>query len=80
MTDNWLELTIRFIVREHGIRDVKDAVSRAVLLTFERAGITVASATQEIIGVPPLRVELARGPRVPPPAASPGRTGPARSG
>ena len=59
LTDNWLELTVRFIVQEHGIRDVKDAVSRAVLTAFDQAGIAIASATQEIVGMPPLRIELA---------------------
>jgi small-conductance mechanosensitive channel len=57
LTDNWLELTVRFIVREHGIRDVKDAIARAVLQKFDEAGIEVASATYEITGVPTLRVE-----------------------
>jgi small-conductance mechanosensitive channel len=56
LTDNWLELTIRFIVEEHGIRHVKDAIARSVLDAFERAGIPVASATFEIVGVPPLRL------------------------
>ena len=28
LTDNWLELTARFIVREHGIREIKDALPR----------------------------------------------------
>jgi small-conductance mechanosensitive channel len=56
LTDNWLELTVRFVVREHGIRDVKDAIARAVMSRFDDAGIEIASATYEIVGVPPLRV------------------------
>ena len=56
LTDNWLELTVRFVVRDHGMRDVKDAVSRAVLRRFEEASIEIASATYEIVGLPPLRV------------------------
>jgi small-conductance mechanosensitive channel len=59
LTDNWLELTVRFIVGEHGIREVKDAIVRAVLHRFEESGIEVASATYEIVGVPALRVENA---------------------
>ena len=31
MTDNWLELTVRFIARDHGMRDLKDAMSRDIL-------------------------------------------------
>jgi len=57
LTDNWVELTVRFIVRDHGIRDVKDAIARSVLRRFEQAGIEIASATFEIVGVPPLRVQ-----------------------
>jgi len=57
LTDNWLELSIRFIVREHGIRDVKDAIARAVLQRFDEASIEIASATYEITGVPTVRVQ-----------------------
>ena len=56
LTDNWLELTVRFIVDEHGIRQVKDAIARSVLDGFEHAHITIASATFEVVGFPPLRV------------------------
>lgn len=57
LTDNWLELTVRFIVEDHGIRDLKDAMSRDILQALDEAGIGVASATFEIVGLPPLRVE-----------------------
>lgn len=56
LTDNWLELTVRFIVRDHGMRDIKDAIARGVLHKFEEASIEIASATYEIVGVPPLRL------------------------
>lgn len=55
ITDNWLEMTVRFIVSEHGMREVKDRVSREILKAFDAAGIGIASATFEIVGVPPLR-------------------------
>lgn len=57
LTDNWLELTVRFIVRDHGIREVKDAIARSVLQRFDQASIEIASATFEIVGMPALRVE-----------------------
>ena len=57
LTDNWLELTVRFVVRDRGIRDVKDAISRDVLQELEAAGIGLASATFEIVGLPPLRIQ-----------------------
>jgi small-conductance mechanosensitive channel len=56
LTDNWLELTVRFLAKDHGVRALKDAISRDVLAAFDTAGIEVASATYEIVGVPPLRV------------------------
>lgn len=56
ITDNWLELTVRFLTRDHEIRDVKDAMSRDILEAFDRHGISVASATSEIVGLPPLEV------------------------
>jgi small-conductance mechanosensitive channel len=69
LTDNWLELTVRFVVADHGIRDVKDAMSRDVLRELEAAGIGLASATFEVVGLPPIRVavdEKAARPRVGP--------------
>jgi small-conductance mechanosensitive channel len=57
MTDNWLELTVRFMVPEHGIREVKDAIARRVLSEFAVKGISIASTTYEIVGLPPVRVE-----------------------
>jgi small-conductance mechanosensitive channel len=59
MTDNWLELTVRFIVGDHGIREIKDAMSRDILAGFDDAGIDVASTTIEIVGFPALRVRAA---------------------
>jgi small-conductance mechanosensitive channel len=56
LTDNWLELSVRFLVAEHGVREVKDAIGREVLDRFDAAGIDLASATFEIVGLPPLRV------------------------
>jgi small-conductance mechanosensitive channel len=55
ITDNWLELTVRFLVRDREIRDLKDAVSRDILAAFDEAEIGIASATYDIVGVPPLR-------------------------
>ena len=54
--DNWLELPLRFIARDHGVRELKDAMSRDILRDLKEAGIDIASATYEITGLPPLRV------------------------
>ena len=57
LTDNWLELTVRFLSPDHGTREIKDAISREILPALDEAGIGIASATYEIVGVPPLRIE-----------------------
>ncbi len=57
ITNNWLELTVRFVVREHGIRDIKDAVSRDILKAFDAADISIATTAYNIVGFPPLRIE-----------------------
>lgn len=49
LTDNWLELTVRFIAPTHAIRELKDAMSREILARFDDAGLRVASATLEIV-------------------------------
>ena len=59
LTDNWLELTVRFIARDHGIRELKDAMSREILAGLDEAGIGIASSTYDIVGLPPLRIERA---------------------
>jgi len=59
LTDNWLELTVRFIARDHGIRELKDAMSREILAALDDAGIGIASSTFEVVGLPSLRLERA---------------------
>ena len=56
LTDNWLELSVRFVTRERGVRHVKDAISREVLAGLEAAGIPIASATFQVTGLPTVRV------------------------
>lgn len=57
LTDNWIELNLRFISRPHGARDVKDEISRAVLQRFDDEGIGIASGTYDVVGFPPLKLE-----------------------
>jgi small-conductance mechanosensitive channel len=49
LTDNWIELTVRFVARDHGVREAKDRISRDLLDELERARIPVASATLQIV-------------------------------
>jgi small-conductance mechanosensitive channel len=64
LTDNWLELSLRFLVPARGVREVKDRISRQILAELDAAKIGLASATYDIVGFPPVRIE-----REPPPGA-----------
>lgn len=57
ITNNWLELTVRFVVRERAIRDLKDAVSRDLLEAFDKAGIGIATTRYNVVSFPPLQIE-----------------------
>jgi small-conductance mechanosensitive channel len=61
ITDNWLEVTVRFIARDRGVRELKDAMSRDILRAFKDAGIEVASATYDIVGLPDVRIRRSTG-------------------
>jgi small-conductance mechanosensitive channel len=56
-TDNWVELTVRFVSHARDVRHVKDAITRDLLAGLDAAGIGVASSTSEIVGLPTVRVE-----------------------
>lgn len=56
LTDNWVELSLRFVVDADGARGVKDAMSREILSALEAKQIGIASSTFEIVGLPPLRI------------------------
>ena len=56
LTDNWVELSLRFVVAADQVRVVKDAMSRDILAALDEAGIGIASTTFEIVGLPPLRI------------------------
>lgn len=58
LTDNWIELTVRFVCRDHDIRELKNLMSREMLDGFNKAGIGIASSTYDIVGMPPISVKL----------------------
>jgi small-conductance mechanosensitive channel len=70
ITDNWLELTVRFLAEDHGVRALKDAMARDILSGFDAAGIGIASSTYDIVGMPPLRIDQTPAPHAPGPARS----------
>lgn len=57
LTDNWIELGLRFLVPDHGPRSIKDVMSREILEQFENAKISIASGTYDIVGLPPIRLD-----------------------
>lgn len=48
LTDNWLELSLRFLVPPRGVREIKDAISRDVLTALDAAGVGIASSTYDV--------------------------------
>jgi small-conductance mechanosensitive channel len=58
LTDNWLEMTLRFIVPTSGIRKIKSDMSREIITALDHAGIGIASGTYEVVGMPPLKVQV----------------------
>ena len=54
LTDNWVELTVRFVLDTHGIRAAKTAMSRQIISELDKAGIGIASSTYDIVGFPSL--------------------------
>ncbi len=56
LTDNWLEMSLRFLVGARGVREVKDAMNRDILAGLDAAGIEIASGTYNIVGVPDLHL------------------------
>ncbi|HEX5431408.1 MAG TPA: mechanosensitive ion channel family protein [Bryobacteraceae bacterium] len=58
LTDNWLELALRFLCREYDVRSLKDKMTREILRSFDDASIQVASGTYEVVGMPDLHVQI----------------------
>jgi small-conductance mechanosensitive channel len=58
LTDNWIEMSVRFVVPDHGVRAIKDAMSREILHNLQAAGIGIASGTYQIVGIPKLQVAI----------------------
>ena len=62
LTGNWLELTVRFVFKDHGLRSVKDLMARDILAGFDEAGIVPATAAYRISGLPPVDLRERRSP------------------
>jgi small-conductance mechanosensitive channel len=60
LTDNWVELSVRFVVGPTRARVLKDAMSRDILTRLGEAKIGVASGTYAIVELPTIKVEQIR--------------------
>ncbi|MGI4827426.1 MAG: mechanosensitive ion channel family protein [Janthinobacterium lividum] len=58
LTDNWVELTVRFLCRDHDMRGLKDRMSREIKARLAAENIGIASSTYDIVGLPTIRVEM----------------------
>jgi small-conductance mechanosensitive channel len=63
ITDNWVELSVRFISFDYGARQLKDKMSRQILDDLEKAHIGIASSTYDVVGMPPIKVTFDAGQR-----------------
>ena len=52
ITENWLELTVRYLAPDHGGRSIKDRINRDVVAGFEKAGIAIGATRQEPVPPP----------------------------
>ncbi|MBC8249307.1 MAG: mechanosensitive ion channel [Anaerolineales bacterium] len=61
MTDNWIEMTLRYVVEAWKRREVKGQLHHELLQHFEaEPDMTVASTTLEIVGFPALKSDVGR--------------------
>lgn len=58
ISDSWVELSVRFLTRAHGVRKLKDRICRELLVRFREAGIEIATTTYEVVGTPRVKLEL----------------------
>ncbi|WP_224240159.1 mechanosensitive ion channel family protein [Hyalangium gracile] len=55
LTDNWVELSVRFLVNTYGVREVKDVIARRILERFREEDLELASTTVELVHPPRTR-------------------------
>ena len=60
ITEDWMELTVRFLGPDHGIRKIKDAMTRDIIAGFEQANIVIAATRQEGVTLEPKRRRVSK--------------------
>jgi small-conductance mechanosensitive channel len=59
ITEDWMELTVRFLGPDHGIRKIKDQMTRDIIAGFEKARILIAATRQEGVALEPTQRKAA---------------------
>ena len=49
ITEDWLELTVRFLGPDHWIRGIKGQMTRDILTAFDKRGIAVGATRQQAV-------------------------------
>jgi small-conductance mechanosensitive channel len=60
ITEDWMELTVRFLGPDHGIRSIKDKMTRVIIASFEKANIAIAATRQEGVTLEPVKRRTAK--------------------
>jgi small-conductance mechanosensitive channel len=60
ITEDWMELTVRFLGPDHGIRHLKDQMTRDIISGFEKTNIAVAATRQEGVELEPKKRRTAK--------------------
>ena len=55
ITEDWMELTVRFLAPDHGVRKMKDRMTRDIIVGLEEAKIVIAATRQEGVTLEPER-------------------------
>jgi small-conductance mechanosensitive channel len=57
ITEDWLELTVRFLGPDHGIRGIKDKIGRDIMSAFEQQGIAIGATRQQAVEPAPVSAD-----------------------
>jgi small-conductance mechanosensitive channel len=57
ITEDWLELTVRFLGPDHGIRGIKDKMARDIVAAFARDGVKIGATRQQAVQAEQARAE-----------------------
>jgi small-conductance mechanosensitive channel len=49
ITEDWLEMTVRFLGPDHGIRGIKDQMTRDIMAGFARDGVKIGATRQQAV-------------------------------